>query len=123
MSRSRSRSRSTDRQLSAREILAREMKEDELLDHVLRMARKAGWGAYHVRNSRAGVIQGDVGFPDLVLVRRRLLFAELKTETGAISEDQMMWSEWLKAVGHIVRYWRPSDWLSGVIERELMSPP
>jgi hypothetical protein len=105
--------------LTQRERNARAMKEDELLTNVIQMAKWKGWGAYHVRNSKAGVVQGDSGFPDLVLVRQRLMFVELKTELGDIRPEQHRWAEWLKIVGHTVRYWRPSDWLDGVIERAL----
>ncbi len=105
--------------ITARERVARAMKEDELLTNVLELAKIKGWGAYHVRNSRAGVVQGDTGFPDLVLVRKRLLFVELKTELGVISPDQEKWAKWLRIAGHVVRYWRPSDWMDGIIERAL----
>ena len=105
--------------ITPRERIARAMKEDELLTNVLQLAKVKGWHAYHVRNSKAGVIQGDTGFPDLVLVRKRLLFVELKTELGPIRLDQKDWAEWLRIVGHAVRYWRPSDWMDGVIERAL----
>lgn len=105
--------------LTGREQIARAMKEDELLANVLVIAKVKGWHAYHVRNAKAGVVQGDTGFPDLVLVRRKLLFVELKTELGDIRPEQVMWAEWLKAVGHTVRYWRPSDWMDGIVERAL----
>ncbi len=68
------------------------MSEDELLSAVLDAARLLGWKRYHVRNSRLGVVQGDTGFPDLVLARAGTVrFVELKTETGKLRQDQDEW--------------------------------
>jgi len=77
------------------------------------------------RCPRCGEMQRDRrvrGFPDLVIVRpptrRRkppyLLFVELKTEAGRLSEEQQTWSTWLTAVAKMcpgVYYgvWRPGD--------------
>lgn len=50
--------------------------------------------------------QGTSGFPDITLARDgRVIFAELKTQTGRTTEAQRAW---LAAVGGIV--WRPEDW-------------
>jgi len=79
------------------------------------------------------------GFPDLVLVRRevvrmsdtpdrcfhgvvifaqpnipcefpgRVIFAELKSMRGALTEEQQEWIDTLKAAGQEVYVWRPSD--------------
>lgn len=78
---------------------------------VVDYARLQGWLVHHTRPARTGKgwrtpIQGDVGFPDLVLARAgRVVFAELKSEKGRLSAGQ---SAWLKAVDGLV--WRPSDW-------------
>jgi hypothetical protein len=59
------------------------------------------------------------GFPDLTMVhpqRNVLIFAELKTEKGRITQEQGLWGEALRRVeeasGGVVRYrlWRPSHW-------------
>ena len=64
--------------------------------------------------------QGDgKGWPDLVLVRDRVLYVELKSATGRLSEDQ---SEWLLALekAHVeVHVWRPEQWTDGTIESVL----
>jgi hypothetical protein len=62
-------------------------------------------------------MEGDKGFPDLVLVRPpRLILAELKAnpetqKAGRPSDEQ---SEWLRQLGLVpgveVYVWRPTDW-------------
>ncbi len=79
---------------------------------VLELADLSGWRWYHTHDSR----RSAAGFPDLVLVRGdRLIFAELKTERGRVSEAQRAWLDDLTAValacsGVEVYIWRPSHW-------------
>jgi hypothetical protein len=81
--------------------------EEDFLQAVRALAREHGWTTYHTRDSR----KSDAGFPDLVLVRgRRLLWVELKTETGELSAAQRGWRDSLLAAGQDWRLWRPSDW-------------
>lgn len=98
---------------------------------VIDYARRCGWLVAHLHDSRRqvapGVHVGDrdaAGFPDLVLVRgQRVLFAELKAETGKLRPAQVLWLAALRAVERdgagrvLVREWRPSDWPE--IERTL----
>lgn len=69
---------------------------------VIEAAQLLGWLVMHSRPSRAvsryGIvrhataIQGDVGFPDLVLTRRGVtLIVELKSEGGRLGVDQLRW--------------------------------
>jgi hypothetical protein len=99
--------------------------EDELLSAVLDMAALFKWRTLHIRPARTehgwrSPVQGDgAGFPDLLLLRERLVFAELKSERGSLSVDQQ---DWMFALGEIdaERYvWRPKDWESGEIEKVL----
>jgi hypothetical protein len=65
--------------------------------------------------------RSEAGFPDLVLVRDgRLLFRELKTATGTLSEAQRRWIAALELAGADVRVWRPGDW--DEIEATLHAP-
>lgn len=89
------------------------MAEKEFQAQVLELARINHWLHYHTYRSR----RSPEGFPDLVLVRDRVLYRELKTETGIVSDAQEMWLEKLAAAGADARVWRPSDFPE--IEREL----
>lgn len=62
---------------------------------------------YHVRRSDLGRTQS--GFPDLVIVGKRTIFVELKTETGKQSKDQKAWELGLRTAGSEFYLWRPSD--------------
>lgn len=77
--------------------------------HVLAYARQLGWSLrYHTRYS----LGSTAGFPDLVLVRPpRLIFAELKSDTGQVSPAQDKWLEALSQVTQApeVYLWRPFD--------------
>lgn len=63
-------------------------------------------------------LQGDAGFPDVVLVRPpRVIFAELKAEKGRTSESQQTWLAALMECNVETYLWRPSD--SDVISQVL----
>lgn len=74
--------------------------------HVVDYARLNGWWVYHTHDSR----HSQAGFPDLTMCRgHRLLFAELKTETGLISPAQLDVITRLRSTPAEVYVWRPSD--------------
>ena len=75
---------------------------------VLQLAHLTGWLAYHTFDSR----RSPPGYPDLTLVRGdRIIFAELKTDTGKATQDQETWLAALGAVPGIkAALWRPRDW-------------
>ena len=112
---------------------AQEMTEAELVDSIIELAQRLGWMAVHSRPARLAAgyrtaIQGDKGFVDLVLARHgRVIFAECKSEKGQLSGEQYNWQCELEGVPgkwtwkeHPEYYiWRPSDWLSGEVERLL----
>ena len=89
-------------------------------DQVMQIAKMNGWLIFHPSPSqvRPGIWRSDgKGFPDLVLAHkdRGLIFAELKTRTGKLSEAQVewgtalwTWAEWYE--------WRPAD-LEKIAER------
>lgn len=83
---------------------------------VIQLATLCGWLAYHTRDSRGSA----GGFPDLVLVhptRRRVVYAELKSERGKVKPDQIRWIEALQSAGQNAHIWRPRHW--PIIERYL----
>lgn len=102
--------------------LALNMSEADFQTMVLDLARVHGWLVHHVRPGRTAgggwvtAIQGDVGFPDLVLVhktREQVIFAELKTQKGKMTAGQRTWLDALEGVQAIpwvyVKVWRPAD--------------
>ena len=92
--------------------------EKEFQSSVIEVAEALGWLVYHPHDSR----RSAPGFPDLVMVHERhgqVLYRELKTEKGKASKDQERWLGVLAAVGSDAGLWRPSDWVSGLIQRVL----
>ena len=83
------------------------MKEKEWQTQVLGLAKIYGWAHYHTWTS----IKSVPGWPDLVLCRPpRIIFAELKTETGKATEAQAWWLDLLsRCDGVEVALWRPQD--------------
>lgn len=94
--------------------------EREWQNQVIQLAKLYKWKIHAERPARTKhgwktPIQGDPGFPDLVLVKQFgdqavLIIAELKTEKGKISPQQRKWSDLLYLVqGVTMAIWRPSD--------------
>jgi hypothetical protein len=100
--------------------------EDAFRSQVVRVARQKDWHAMFIGRGRGGnawVTQmgGDGrGWPDLTLVRERVVFAELKTNTNYhLSAEERKWIEWLRLAGQEVYVWRPRHWeeIEGVLDR------
>lgn len=82
------------------------------------LAKSLGWRVFHPYDSR----RSEAGWPDLSLVhprQRRVMFRELKTAKGRLTQAQKAWQADLAAAGVDVDVWRPADSISGRIEREL----
>lgn len=73
------------------------------------------WKAYHTFFSD----RSQAGWPDLALVRERVLFAELKTTGGKLTDAQLEWLMALESAGAEVYVWRPIDWYEGRIAAAL----
>ncbi len=102
------------------------MTERELQAAIVEAARLFGWLVHHCRPARtasgwATPIEGDAGFPDLVLVRpgRRPMFVELKAQAGRVSREQARWLHVLALAEADAHVWRPEDWRDGVVEELL----
>lgn len=91
----------------ARRALASMMSERDLQRQVVDLAELRGFMTYHTFDSR----RSAAGFPDLVLVRApRVVFAELKSERGAMRDDQFRWLEALGNCNTVESHlWRPTD--------------
>lgn len=87
-------------------IPGEELSEEDFQARIIERAKETGWKHYHTNNSRKSV----PNFPDLVLWKTRVVFAEVKKETGEPTAGQLTTMEELKAAGAEVYLWRPSDW-------------
>lgn len=83
---------------------------------VMALATLFHWRCAHFNDSRRqvrpGVHVGDrdaAGVPDLLLVRERAIFAELKRDGGKPSKVQVEWLDALAKAGAETYLWRPSD--------------
>lgn len=105
------------------EIKGPKITERQLQEAIIELAQYCGWSCYHTYDSR----RSAAGFPDLVLARRgKVIFAELKSESGKLSPAQ---AEWLIALDPKrdpleftnlgVFVWWPKDWIDGTIEKIL----
>jgi SH3-like domain-containing protein len=75
---------------------------------VVDLAKQLGWITYHTYNSR----RSTHGFPDLVLVRERVIYLECKREnrvTSKLTDEQKVWLNRLEAAGAEVYVMRPSQ--------------
>lgn len=91
--------------------------EAEFTRMVLDLAHLYGWRSAHFlpamnrRGQWRTAVQGDGrGFPDLVLVRERVLWVELKVGRNQPTPDQRAWLTALQAAGQEVYLWRPESW-------------
>lgn len=103
-------------------MTALKVSEAQLQKQVLDLAKLTGWTRAHFRPARVGtgddqrwvtpVAADGAGFPDLVLVHpdRGVLFRELKSASGRLSDDQEAWLGVLMAAGADAAVWRPDDW-------------
>ena len=70
------------------------------------LAPTLGWRlAYHTLHSKGS----QHGFPDRVLVRDRIIFAELKRAHGKPTDAQQEWLHALAGAGAETYLWRPGD--------------
>ena len=88
--------------------------ETEFQAQIIDLARLLGWRVAHFRPAmtrhgwRTPVAADGAGFPDLVLVRERVIYAELKARRGKLTEEQQTWNAALAAGGAEVYLWRPA---------------
>lgn len=90
--------------------------EKQFSDRVVQLARLKGWRVMHIHpaGSRNGFMTpagaDGKGYPDLTLVRERVVFAELKVGSNKPTPEQEDWARWLTAAGGEVYLWHPRDW-------------
>lgn len=91
------------------------MTEKQLQAQIMQLCKLYQWRAYHTFLS----VRSEPGFPDLVLVRDRLIFREIKTDVGKLTTPQKNWIDALKWAGADVGIWRECDLHNGRIVQEL----
>lgn len=81
--------------------------EKEFQRQVLDLAALFGWRVYHPFLSK----WSERGFPDLTLCRPpRIIYAELKRDSGRVTPDQAEWLELLGDCPGVETFlWRPAD--------------
>lgn len=83
-----------------------ETTEKQFEAQVKELAMRFGWLYYHTWRS----IRSPAGFPDCVMVKGDwVIFAELKSEKGKVTEPQKEWLDALFIAGEEVYTWRPSQ--------------
>jgi hypothetical protein len=100
--------------LSNREKALRCITEARFQADVEQLLTLFGWRWFHApanKPSASGRVQNvKAGFPDLCAVRgTRLLFAELKTQTGRLGPGQPEWLDGVERAGAESYLWRPED--------------
>jgi hypothetical protein len=81
--------------------------EKQFQAQVVQLATLCGWRMYHTHDSR----RSNPGFPDLILLRNsRAIAAELKTDLGRLTVEQLGWLAAFNAAGVAGVVWRPKDW-------------
>lgn len=93
------------------------MTESEFLAQIIHLGHLRGWRVHHTRAAWSSKgyrtpIQGDPGFPDLVMVRPpRVIIAEIKTDRGELSPAQREWVLDLYGCRSVESYlWKPCMW-------------
>ena len=80
------------------------MTEAELREKVVALAHALGWKVFSLPiNRTVRPVKDAVGYPDLTLARdRRVMFIELKTDRGVLTDVQMDWFLALPSC-HVIR--------------------
>ena len=95
-------------QEAVRKSLINSITEKQFQDQIIELAKYCGYLVYHDADSR----RSEPGFPDLCLVGDKLIFLEVKRQSGVVSEAQKIWITRLVKNGITARVVRPSDWES-----------
>ena len=92
---------------------ALKVSEKDFQRTVVELALHLGYAVHHTIDQKHYAKRIGPGFPDLTLVhpqQRRVIFAELKSSTGKLSEAQKWWADILsKCPGVEYFLWKPSD--------------
>lgn len=101
----------------AQRVIAAAMSEADLQTSIVDAASRLGWFWWHDQDSR----RNRAGLPDLILIRERVIWAELKDQRKALRPDQRLFRDALRAADAEWYLWRPANWLSGLVLQVLMT--
>jgi hypothetical protein len=90
--------------------------EAELRAAVVKLAHQHGWLVFSLPMAKLRrPVKNATGYPDLTLARNgEVLWLELKTERGQLSDDQLRWQRTLPDLRwHVVR---PMDYITGFLD-------
>lgn len=91
------------------------LSESDFQAQLIDVARALGWRVAHFRAARTAhgwrvpVAADGAGFPDLLLVRERVVVAELKAAKGRVTAEQEAWLEAFRFAGVEAFIWHPGD--------------
>jgi len=102
------------------------VKEKDLQKGIIDIAHRFGWLVAHFTSmtdsrgfNRTPVMADGKGFPDLCLVRERIVFAEVKAGRNQLSAEQKAWRDAIIKAGGEWYEWREGDYDHGVVEAVL----
>jgi VRR-NUC domain len=107
------------------------VKGKELQKGVVDLGRTLGWTVAHFMSVpvkfpsqplqwRTPVAADGKGFPDLILVRERVIAVEIKGDGDSLKPEQEKWLTAFRIAGIEAFVWGPKDWgPDGVVETEL----
>jgi hypothetical protein len=100
----------------------------ELQAAIVELARFYGWRVALFRPARTAhgwrtaVGADGTGYPDLTLVRERVVFAEVKGSGDRLRPEQRDWLDSLREARAEAYVWGPDDWMSGRVDETLVLP-
>jgi hypothetical protein len=94
------------------------MSERELQDRIQRRCGALGLLVQHSEDPRRDWVSG---WPDLCIVGRRMVHAELKKQGEGLSDAQRRVRGKMERAGQEFYTWAPADLLSGEVDRVLLS--
>lgn len=114
-------------------VAAGGVKENALQRLIVAKARRMHWLVAHFHTVEAvipntggrthwitPVAADGKGFPDLILLRDRILVVEVKGTGGKLRPDQIKWLSAFRLVpGVEVHVWSPKEWEAGTVEEVL----
>ena len=86
--------------------MAESLRESAVQSAIIGLAQTFGWRVYHTFDSR----KSQAGFPDLVLVRDRVIYAEVKRGGQKPRQSQVDWLNALSRAGAEVYVWTEEDY-------------